>query len=186
MHIAIDTLVKHIQFLDSKISVVKYKFLSACPVVLQQDIIQFIQSLHSRLYSHLMASKASQLNSLLGPSPVSPNNHTSFSGCTNLVGTIPPDLPLTDSESSVLVKGLKFVPNPGSLDFYTAKADTESFFRRLCLKAHFHNQTSASQRDVFEATNPKKSSWSPPEGQFGSLDLFIRQCRHEIDQLPKF
>ena len=133
-----------------------------------------------------MESKASKLNSLLGHRPVSTNNHTSFSGPTNLVVTIPPDLPLTDSERSVLAKGLKFVPNPGSLDFYTAKADTESFFRRLRLKAHFHNQTSISQRDVFEAANPKKSSWSPPEGQFGSLDLFIRQCRHEIDQLPKF
>ena len=27
---------------------------------------------------------------------------------------------------------------------------------------------------------------SPPEDQFGSLELFIRQCRHDIDILPKF
>ncbi len=40
--------------------------------------------------------------------------------------------------------------------------------------------------DVFEAVNPKKSTWSPPEDQFGSLELFIRQCRHDIDTLPKF
>ncbi len=32
----------------------------------------------------------------------------------------------------------------------------------------------------------KKSTWSPPEDQFGSLELFIRQCRHDIDTLPKF
>ena len=65
-------------------------------------------------------------------------------------------------------------------------ADTESFFRRLRLKAHFHNQPSVPHKDVFEAINPKKSSWSPPDDQYGSLELFIRQCRHDIDLLPKF
>ncbi len=69
---------------------------------------------------------------------------------------------------------------------HSVKTDTESFFRRLRLKAHFHNQTSIPQKDVFEAVNPKKSTWSPPEDQFGSLELFIRQCRHDIDTLPKF
>ena len=54
------------------------------------------------------------------------------------------------------------------------------------MKAHFHNQTSIPQKDVFEAFNPKKSTWSPPEDQFGSLELFIRQCRYDIDTLPKF
>ena len=49
------------------------------------------------------------------------------------------------------------------------------------MKAHFHNQ-----KDLFEVVNPKKSTWSPPEDQFGSLELFIQQCRHDIDTLPKF
>ncbi len=87
---------------------------------------------------------------------------------------------------SVLAKGLKFVPSPGSLDLFSVKTGTESFFRRLRLKAHFHNQTSIPEKDVFEAVNPKKSTWSPPEDLFGSLELFIRQCRHDIDTLPKF
>ena len=54
------------------------------------------------------------------------------------------------------------------------------------MKAHFHNQTSIPQKDVFEAVNPKKSTSSTPEDQFGSLELFIRQCRHDIDTLHKF
>ena len=54
------------------------------------------------------------------------------------------------------------------------------------LKAHFHNQASIPEKDVYEAINPKKPTWSPPEDQFGSLELFIRQCRHDIDTLPKF
>ncbi len=53
------------------------------------------------------------------------------------------------------------------------------------MKAHFHNQT-IPQKDVFEAVNPKKSTWSPPEDLFRSLELFIRQCQHDIDTLPKF
>ena len=83
-------------------------------------------------------------------------------------------------------KGLKFVPNPGFLDLFSVKADIESFFRRLHLKAHFHNQPSIPHKDVFEAVNPKKSAWSPPDDQYGSLELFIRQCQYDIDLLPKF
>ena len=95
-------------------------------------------------------------------------------------------LTLSDSERSVLAKVLKFVPNRGSFDLFSVKADTESFFRHLRLKAHFHNQPSVPHKDVFEASNPKKSSWSPPDDQYGSLELFIRQCRHDADLLPKF
>ena len=70
----------------------------------------------------------------------------------NLVVTILSHLPLSDSERSILAKGLKFVPNPGSLDIYSVKQDTESFFRRLRLKAFFHNKTSVP-KDVFEVIN---------------------------------
>ena len=98
-----------------------------------------------------------------------------------VVFTIPPDFALSDPERSILAKGLKFVPNSGPIDFFSVKED---FFCRLRLKALFHyNQSSVCNTDVFEAINPKKSSWSPPEGQFSALDLFVRQCCHEIDQL---
>ena len=67
---------------------------------------------------------------------------------------------------------------------FSVKEDTKAFFRRLRLKAHFHNQSSTyNNKDIFEQLNPKKSSWSPPEGQFSSPDLFVRQCRHDIDRL---
>ena len=140
----------------------------------------FVRMLNSR--------QASKFNSLVGPLPVSVKNHANSAVQTNLVVTIPPDLTLSDSERSVLleISPLKFVPSPGSLDLFSVKTDTKSLFRRLCLKAHFHNQTSIPQKDVFEAVNPKKSTWSPPEDLFGSLELFIRQCRHDIDTLPKF
>ena len=37
------------------------------------------------------------------------------------------------------------------------------------LKAHFHNQSSTYNKDIFVEVNPKKSSWSPPEEQFRLL-----------------
>jgi hypothetical protein len=86
-----------------------------------------IRVLNSRLYSFLEASKSSKFNSLLSNRPISPaTNHTSSANSTNLVVTIPPDLTLSDSERSVLAKGLKFVPSPGSLDIFSVKTDTES------------------------------------------------------------
>ena len=99
---------------------------------------------------------------------------------------MPPDFPLSDNERFVLAKGLKFVPNPGSVDSFSVKEDTEKFFRHLRLKAHFFNSNSVQVKNVFETLNPKKSSWSLPEGQFGSLEIFIQQCRHEINKLPSF
>ena len=29
----------------------------------------------------------------------------------------------------------------------------------------------------------RKSKWTPPEGQFASLDFFIKKCRHDINKL---
>ena len=131
-----------------------------------------IRLLNSRLYSFLQASKASKLNSLVGPLPVSVNNHANSAVQTNLVVTIPPDLTLSDSERSVLAKGLKFVPSPGSLDFFSVKTDIikPPSLKRMCLRQSIL----------------KKIYLVSPEDQFGSLELFIRQCRHDIDTLPKF
>ena len=119
---------------------------------------------------------------LFGPRSVSSDSTASANG-SNLVFTIPPDLPLSEPERSVLAKGLKFIPNSRRIDLFSVKEDTEAFFRRLRLKAHFQNQSSTYNKDIFEQVNPKRSSWSPPEGQFSSLDLFVLQCRHDIDRL---
>ena len=75
------------------------------------------------------------------------------------------------------------VESTGPIDLFSVKEDTKAFFRRLRLKVYFHNQSYTYNKDIFEQVNPKKSSWSPPEGQFSSRDLFVRQCRHDIDRL---
>ena len=63
---------------------------------------------------------------------------------------------------------------------------TKIFLRRVKLKAHFHDKEQPSdepQRDEFESLKPKKSNWTPPDGQFTSVDLFVKKCRVDIQKL---
>ena len=38
-------------------------------------------------------------------------------------------------------------------------------------------------KDTFETLQVRKLKWTPPEGQFASLDFFINKCRHDINKL---
>ena len=124
----------HLSTLDSEILRVKSVLVSVCAFILRKDITQFIRMLNSRLFSFLEGSKAP--NSLIGHLPVSTDDHASSVDRTNLVVTIPPDLTLSDSERSVLAKGLKFVPHPGSLDLFSVKAD-RILFQTLAAESSF-------------------------------------------------
>ena len=100
--------------------------------------------------------------------------------------TIPENLPLSNSEKSVLSKGLNFVPISKKLDEFSVKQDVEKFLRRVQLKASFHDKeddSNTSDKDTFETLQTRKSKWTPPEGQFASLDFFINKCRHDINKL---
>ena len=102
------------------------------------------------------------------------------------VVTIPKDLPLSEPEKSILGKGLNFVPLTKKTDEFTVKEDTEKFLRRVKLKAHFHDKEKPSdepQRDEFESLKPRKSNWTPLDGQFTSVDLFVKKCRVDIQKL---
>ena len=70
------------------------------------------------------------------------------------------------------------MPLTKKTDEFTVKEDTEKFLRRVKLKAHFHDKEQPSdepQRDEFESLKPKKSNWTPPDGQFTSVDLFVKK-----------
>ena len=103
-----------------------------------------------------------------------------------IIITIPENLPLTDSEKSVLSRGLNFVPIAKSSDEFLVKQDVEKFLRRIQLKAFFHDKqdnSNASDKDMFEKLHVRKSKWTLPEGQFASLDFFNKKCRHDIQKL---
>ena len=58
--------------------------------------------------------------------------------------------------------------------------------RRVQLKAFFHDKEDDSDtcnKDIFETLQVRKSKWTPPEGQFASLDFFTKKCRHDIHKL---
>ena len=89
----------------------------------------------------------------------------------NTVVSIPADFPLSDSEKSVLSKGLNFVPIAKRTDEFAVKQDVEKFIRRVQLKAFFHNKediSRTSEKNIFETINVRKSKWTPPKGQFTS------------------
>ena len=50
---------------------------------------------------------------------------------------------------------------------------------------HFHDNEKSFdqlQRDEFELFKPKNSNWTP-DGQFTSVDLFVKKCRVDIQTL---
>ena len=107
-----------------------------------------------------------------------------------IVVTIPTDLELTEAETSVLSRGLTFVPVNNKIDEYQVKADCEKYFRRLRLKAHFHGQadnltdnTTPAETDHFAQFYAKLSTWTPPESQFSVVDHYIDRCRRFVNAI---
>ena len=80
--------------------------------------------------------KAQKLDQLIGPQITS----DSLPGDLKTVVTILENLLLSDSEKSVLSKGLNFVPISKKTDEFSVKQDVEKFLRRVQLKAFFHDK----------------------------------------------
>ena len=153
--------------LDKQILQCRTELSKICPVVLLQSIRAKIRELNSGLFDHLHQTKTLKLQQLIGPQIT---NDTTLH-IHNTVVTIPEDLPLTDSEKSVLRKGLNFVPISKRTNVFSIKQDVEKFFRRVQLKAFFHEKeddSDTSNKDIFETLQVRKSKWTPPEGQFAS------------------
>ena len=92
--------------------------------VLVQSIRAKIQDANSKLFKHLHQIKAQKLDQLIGPQV------TNDSSPENLktVVTIPENLLLSDSEKSVLSKGLNFVPiSKKTTNFQLSKTLKNSF-----------------------------------------------------------
>ena len=167
---------------DQQIMQCRSKLSKICPTILGQAICSKIQELNSKLLNYLHVIKTQKLQNLLGPKVANSlpleNNNT--------VVTIPTDLSLSDPEKSVLSKGLNFVSITKRTDEFAIKPDVEKFLRRVQLKAFFHNKENnshTSEKDIFETINIWKSKWTPPEGQFTSVDFFVQKCRYDVQQL---
>jgi len=69
---------------------------------------------------------------------------------------------LTQTEVSLLSKGLKFCPTPEKIDIYSLQKDIEEYVRRVRLREYFYSEQddvggNFSNLPAFR----KKSSWSP-------------------------
>ena len=135
-------------------------------------------------FHHLEQTKKHKLENPTNPrkkrtAPLENQNH-------HTVVTIPGNLPLSNAEKSVLSKGLNFAPISKKSDEFTTRQDVEKFLRRVQLKAFFHSKEDKSdntEKDAFETLTAKKSKWTPPGGQFASIDYFIKKCRHDVHKL---
>ena len=75
---------------------------------------------------------------------------------------------------------------PKTLDEFSVKQAVEKCLRRVQLNAFFHDKeddSNTSDKDIFETLQTRKSKWTPPEGQFASLDFSINECRYDINKL---
>ena len=76
----------------------------------------------------------------------------------NLVVSVPGSLSLSDSEKSILAKGLKFIPLQQKFSHQRAMQDVHSFIRILRLKYHFHDTPERPISDSLFAPFSYKSS----------------------------
>ena len=156
------------------------KLSKICPAVLVQSIRAKIQDANSKLFKYLHQIKAQKLDQLICP------QITSDSSPENLktVVTISENLLLSDSEKSDLSKGLNFVPKSKKpTNFQLSKTLKNSFAAFNWKPFNKEDDSNTSNKDTFETLQIRKSKWTPPEGQFSSLDFFIKKCRHDINKL---
>ena len=100
--------------LDKQILQCRFELSKICPVVLLNSIRAKIQELNATLFNHLHQIKTLKLQHLIGPKT---SSHATFDS-QNTVVTIPENIPFTDSQKSVLSRGLNLPWVPEVLFFF--------------------------------------------------------------------
>ena len=166
--------------LDQRIIECRSQLYQNCPAVLVQSIRDKIQQLNSKLFQYLYQLKTQKFTNLVGPS-----SYLEPPKDNQLAVTLPNNFPLSEPEKSVLSKGLNFVPIAKRTDEFSVKQDLEKFLRRVQLKAFFHDKSDSngfSDKDVFQELSNRKSKWTPPDGQFATIDFFLQKCWHDVSK----
>ena len=106
---------------------------------------------------------------------------------SELVRCIQDSLPLTESEISVLSKGLKFVPLRPPTSKYNTLLGCERFFRTLRWMAVLRKVPRppplSEQDDIFTHLFQTHHYREPPHGKFADVELYIAKCHKEIQNL---
>ena len=174
------------QSMKKRLAVLK----TLCSNIQFRIIRQFLHNCNSEYYNFIYLHKRSKLEKLR---PSKPLRQSSMDD--KLVVTIPKDLPLSSNEMSILKQGLSFIPTAHTVDEFEIRCDFEKFSRCMRLFTHFDENPIKAQsqpckdittyifNDPFGCLRPKTSSWTPPEGQHPSLDVFISKCRIDINNI---
>ena len=103
-----------------------------------------------------------------------------------VVNCIPPALPLSEAEISVLSKALKFVPLKPSVNKYTVIHDWQRFFRSLrwmAVLGHPPKRQSNPDDDIFTTLFRTPIHREPPHGTYAEVECYINKCLTEIQNL---
>ena len=87
---------------------------------------------------------------------------------------------LSDSQVSVLSKGLKFVPTPVTDENYIRRQlllDFEHFARHMCLKYIFHKEN--KEPHPFHV----KSDWNPPVQKSVALESYLESVKIQLAEI---
>ena len=87
---------------------------------------------------------------------------------------------LTETEISLLSKGLNFVPTPKEVNISEIKADLEAFGRKLRLKWHFRDNTTVVAYNPFKP----KSTFNPFRND-PTIEVYLSMLEEEIVNLTK-
>ena len=159
MQATIQNLKFHLNNISTLKSRVCNHFHDECASAEYNRALTFILEKNSELHREIKSIKDAKFASLRGEVPFNHSTADQAPTLTRTVVTIPDDLTLNNAETSVLSKGLTFVPVNHTSDEYEVRADCERYFRRLRLKAHFHDREEVNQEpdadDLFSKFNKK-------------------------------
>jgi hypothetical protein len=154
-------------------------------------IVDIVKDANRALHNSMLKTKEGKWAKLVpSQNPLQPTHPTSAPVQTDekLVVTIPDDLPLPIEQKQILSRGLKFIPLKPQVNFLSTLYHCQRFYRRLRLAAHFSNARLPTDKptdddDIAQLFPREKSSWTPPAGEFASLDFYICRCKQEINKL---
>ena len=89
-------------------------------------------------------------------------------------------VPLSETESNLLSRGLSFCPTPRHLSKIEIIDDLESYFRCLCLREFFIDQDGEEEGDA-ETPFRLPSNWMPPKDRDAALETYIRKVRTDVE-----
>ena len=173
---------------DRIIKAARTQMHSLCDQETSRNILSVTKEANTGLFNALLNTKQNKLSALI---PNGEKDASSLDKTGVSVVCIPDDLTISESERSVLSKGLKFVPTKPLADNMTTDFDVEQYFRRLRLIAFFGSSAPPDLPEESDdgKTAPKfpkqRSNFTPKPGEFMALDRYIETCRSDIKRLKR-